>query len=187
MKKVKLNNGRYALVDDLDYWRLKEWKWRAVISGRTIYSNRNDRTGDNQKTILMHRFILGLTDRNIHVDHIDGNGLNNQRSNLRPCTAAENCMNKRPSKSSISKYKGVRLNIAKGIYEAGIHTNTKFTLIGVYKTEIEAALAYDAYVAIEHGEFAWLNFPKEKIQQKRHVFHKHIASPNIKPIKPTNQ
>lgn len=102
----------------------------------------------------MHRMLCGTGSE--VIDHIDGNGLNNQRSNLRPCTQSQNLANMRLSKHNTSGYKGV-CKTSRGTFHAGIYVNNKRIHIGVFKTPIEAALAYNKAAQKYHGNFARLN------------------------------
>ena len=95
------------------------------------------------------------------VDHIDGNGLNNRKSNLRICTKAQNVHNSRPRTNTSSKYKGVFWNKANKKWSATIHKGDKWTYIGGFDDEKEAARAYDRKAAEFFGEFAYLNFPEK--------------------------
>ena len=92
------------------------------------------------------------------VDHIDGNGLNNRKSNLRVCTQAQNSLNSRPRRNSSSRYKGVSFYKRDKIWQAQIFYNFRTINIGRFDDEIEAALAYDRKAAELFGEFAYLNF-----------------------------
>ncbi len=154
MKEILLTRGYVALVDDADYEWLSQWKWSALTSGtsKRVYASRHG-------GILMHREILGLR-KGQKGDHKDLNGLNNQRSNLRKATTQQNNANVLPR--SGRKYKGAYLShqgkLRKPWY-AMITVNRKFTWIGCFETEIEAAKAYDKAAAKAFGEFARLNFP----------------------------
>lgn len=105
----------------------------------------------------MHRLILGITDPKIQVDHKDGNGLNNQRSNLRIATHAENMFNRSSSKNSTSSYLGVSWNTANRRWLAAIKRNGITTHLGSFKDEKLAALAYNKASLEMTGEFARLN------------------------------
>ena len=100
MKAIKLKNGGIALVDELDFERVSALNWRRRDESHTSYAFTVLRPTNNGKRgtlkyILMHRFILQLTDPKIEVDHINHNGLDNTRMNIRPCTQAENIQNRR--------------------------------------------------------------------------------------------
>ncbi len=105
----------------------------------------------------MHRVIMNPPDDMV-VDHIDSNGLNNRRTNLRVCTLLQNSYNRKTIKAS-SQYKGVRWNKRKKRWVSSISPNGKFILIGYFKDELTAAKAYDEKAKEFFGEFAYLNFP----------------------------
>ncbi len=110
-----------------------------------------------------HRFYLskGRTASGLVVDHINHNGLDNRKENLRICTVAENCRNSRPSKrkNKLSKYKGVSFDKKRKVYRVLIWHNKKQYFLGTFKNETEAAKAYDRKARELFGEFAYLNFP----------------------------
>lgn len=160
MKKIQLsNNGRinkgkyFAMVDDEDYDQLSKYKWHVSRDHNTHYAK--SKTGKTH--ILMHRLILGLTDRKIEIDHIDHNGLNCQKANMRTCNTLQNQYNRRPY--SISGYKGVREKVKNGRvrWEGHIQVEGKSYHLGNFYCPDLAAWAYD-FVAMElFGEFAYLN------------------------------
>ena len=130
MKRIKLTQGYYAKVDDEDFDWLNQWKWCAIVRDEVcVYAYSN-------KKGLMHRLILELTDSKVHTDHIDRDGLNNQRSNLRRCTPIQNNYNKGSDRNSTSKYVGVHKSTIKdksGIYHywvASIGINKKVKNLG---------------------------------------------------------
>ena len=162
--------GKYfTQVDDEDYEELSKHEWNVHVAPHTCYVFREFK----RKRILMHRFLLGLTDRKIQCDHIDHDGLNNQRYNLRTCSCNENQRNRRSRKNSTSKYLGVcflniktkrklksgeeKIYIHK-CYVAQIAINKKVKHIGTFQCEEDAAKAYDKAAKEIHGEFANLNF-----------------------------
>ena len=103
----------------------------------------------------MHRLLMGVTDPKILVDHRDGNGLNNRRSNIRLASPMNNQQNRQYSWSS-SGMKGVQL-LKSGAYMAGIRFHKKQIYLGYFKTLEDAARAYNAKAAELFGEFAYLN------------------------------
>jgi len=161
MKEIILTQGKVALVDDEDFEELSKHKWHAYKSNNTFYALRNSYYVENKKrhTIQMHRVILGLKDLSVKCDHIDHNGLNNQRYNLRPSTNAQNCKNQIPKKGFSSKYKGVCWCNKRIKWRANIRVNDKQVHIGYFNNEIEAAKAYDKMAKLHFGEFAYFNFP----------------------------
>ena len=106
----------------------------------------------------MHREILGLTDPKIQGDHIDGNGLNNQRYNLRTATHTQNQRNRKNFIKGTSKYKGVSLNKKNKKWIVRIRNGGKQIYLGHFLDEIEAAKKYDEMAKIYHKEFAYINF-----------------------------
>lgn len=153
MKQIPLTQGLFAIVDDEDFERLNTYKWHVSSRGNISYAARKVM----DKNIYMHREVLG-SPNNMVVDHIDGNGLNNSRLNLRSCTQSENIKNSKLSKSNSVGFKGVSRS-GTG-YKAQICVNRNKMYLGYFGKAEEAAKAYDK-AALEHfGEFANLNFPK---------------------------
>lgn len=154
---IELTQGAFAVVDVLDYDRVNNHSWFAIDKGEnTLYAGRNHWKGGKRLTQTMHNFILGTS--NTIIDHIDMDGLNNTRSNLRECTNQENCMNQRNKKNTSSKYKGVSLVKVSGRYKAAIGFNYKTIYLGSFDSEVEAAKAYDCKASEIFGEYARLNF-----------------------------
>lgn len=159
---ILLNRGYHALIDIADFERVSAIKWRAhAKKDGTVYAEAHaPGSGHRGHSILMHRFILGYVPGDPRVDHKDGDGLHNWRSNLRPATNAENIRNQRPHKDKKgSKFKGVCRN-KNGSYRAQITFNQKKKNLGSFNDEIQAARVYDAAAYKMHGEFARLNFVK---------------------------
>lgn len=138
MKQIFLTQGKVALVDDEDFERLNLVNWQAIHSGNTFYAVRMIRTFKGRCTERMHRCIVdaGL----LHVDHIDGDGLNNQKSNLRVVTNRENSQNKHITKTS--KYPGVWWDKTHDSWHSQIQVAGKRKSVGYFKTEWEAFAAY---------------------------------------------
>jgi len=158
MKKIKLTQGQFAIVDDDIYEELNQYKWHARKGRSTFYAGRSISAQGKQILIQMHRQILGLTDSKIFCDHINNNGLCNLKYNLRVCTISDNNKNTKPHIGYTSKYKGVNFHKKSKKWVVQIQIDEKRTHLGLFTNEIEAAKKYDE-AAIEHyGEFANLNF-----------------------------
>lgn len=152
MKEIKLTQGQVALVDDEDYEYLNQWKWHYYLkkNHNTTYAYRNIKNNFNKwSTIDMHRFIINPKPHQF-IDHIDHNGLNNCRSNLRICTLSENGLNRLPNKGK--KYKGTT-KLKNGKYQT--YFRTKY--IGCFNSEKEAAKAYNIEAKRYNNEYCLLN------------------------------
>jgi len=159
MKQIQLTRGKVALVDDADYERLNQWKWCAIKNHNTWYATRYITKLDGKHTsISMHRVILGLKNGDPRqCDHINHNGLDNQRENLRICTHAQNQHNRLSNKNTSSVYKGVSWHKNEGCWLAKIRLNGKLKHLGHFDSEIEAAKAYDQKAMELFGEYAHVN------------------------------
>jgi hypothetical protein len=161
MKTIPLTQGYYALVSDKDYRRVVEaGPWRARVERRKDGSvwNVYAQTGPPGKELQMHRFILNLTSSVIKVDHSpDSSGLNNQHSNLRVATHAENMHNQRISKGNTSGYKGVSREKKTQKWRAVIYLNCKQVYLGLFSTKRAAKKAYDIAAVKYFGRFSCTN------------------------------
>lgn len=158
MRTIELTNGGVARVDDADFelamascrrWRRRDGRGTSYVEGHWI------QTG---KTIYLHRAIMSPPTGMI-VDHADGDGLNNCRSNLRICDYRSNACNRRPHCNSNSRFKGVHWHSRDEVFIARIYVNYREIHLGTFRDEIAAARAYDAAAVEHHGAFARLNFP----------------------------
>lgn len=156
---IPLSGGYVALVDITDLATLAAMgAWHAVPSGRTVYAARNDRRGDRYATVRMHNVITGLS----YVDHVNGDGLDNRRSNLRPATHGQNMANKRRYRNNTSGFKGVTWHGQRERWQARLWSDGKQHYLGLHDTAEAAARAYDEAASSLFGTFARLNFPKEQ-------------------------
>lgn len=161
MKKIKLTKNKIALVDDEDYNMVSQYKWSCRNNGSdNLYAVR---TTKDKKSIYMHRQILKVCNKNTHVDHINGNSLDNRKCNLRTCSNEQNRRNSKLNKRNKVGYKGVRTRDNINKFAAYINYKGRFYHLGYYDTAIEAAKARDKKAIELHGKFAKLNFPKEKL------------------------
>ncbi len=158
-KLIPLTKGKFAIVDGEDYEELNQYKWCANKSGRTYYAIRRK----GSKWIRMHRQILKAPPHLV-CDHVDHDGLNNRKVNLRLCTQVQNCRNRRPRKGGTSKYIGVIFDKQTRSFSAKIGVNHKKIWLGRFKSEDEAARVRDRKAIEVHGEFASLNFPRTDYQ-----------------------
>lgn len=152
MREIKLTKGYVALVDDDDYELLSKYKWTALERGTCTYA---------VTMVTMHRLIKGeYKNTGALVDHIDGNGLNNQKQNLRLANRRENTQNRRKAQNKngkpfSSQYKGVSFESNK--WRSKIVVDGKKINLGRFENELDAAKAYDTAAIKYFGSFAKLN------------------------------
>jgi len=156
MKEIKLTQGKVALIDDADFEKISSFKWKARLVRTLWYATAHVGNWRERKFIHMHNLLMNPPIGFI-VDHRDHNGLNCQRSNMRLCTHAQNSKNR--SAYGASKYLGVaiRRNRDCTYWIAAIQSNKKRMHLGFFKSEKEAALAYNNAAKEHHGEFSNLN------------------------------
>lgn len=157
MKQIPLTQGKSALVDDQDYEELSKYKWFAQRNGYTFYGVRTQRVVGETHTVAMHREILS-TPKDMQTDHINGNGLDNRRSNLRICTRSQNAMNRRALRGL---YKGMGWDKREGGWRTAIQVKGKLLYLGHYFCLVKAAKVYDIAARKYYGEFARVNFPRK--------------------------
>lgn len=164
-RTIRLTTGQTALVDDEDFDRVSQWKWHYQPQqyGDKGYAVRSPKPSDtaHPRRLVMHRYIINAPD-DARVDHINGNTLDNRRSNLRLATNAQNKYNSRKytrgGYPASSQYKGVSWNQQKGRWQSRIAVNKHLIWLGSFSDEVAAALAYDQAARELHGEFARTNF-----------------------------
>ncbi len=161
VKEIALTQGKVALVDDEDYEELSKFKWYAAKNRKTWYVARAIGKRPHQRQVLMHREILGAQPGE-QCDHINGDGLDNRRCNLRFCTNSQNQMNRRIY-GGTSRFKGVMWNKRHKMWYAQIKHDGKQYHLGCFHKQTDAAHAYDTAARNLFGEFARLNFPRETI------------------------
>lgn len=155
-KEIPLTKGQVALVDSDDYDRVSQWKWHAHWdgSGNRFYAQRSAREGKHSKSFSMHRVILGLGYGDCRqVDHINLNGLDNRRENLRIVSAAQNRQNRPIARNNTTGFKGVCA--AGNRYRAQISVGGKRIRLG-YRLTAESAWRelYLPAAVKYHGEYA---------------------------------
>lgn len=182
MREIPLTKGYVALVDDADYDFLMQWKWNAQVTPKRtgsvkVYATRpGNKKRDGASVIWMHRLLLQMP-AGMFTDHIDGDGLNNQRSNLRPCTATQNNVNRSFKSRGIgsTQYQGVFYlgevdprsgNVRQNPYKVTLKADGLEYCMGAYPTAEAGAYDRDRAALYYQGEFAVLNFP-EKIEEYR--------------------
>jgi hypothetical protein len=160
---IPLTKGKVALIDAEDEALVSGRRWR-VQRGITASAYEYAVSGDAGKGTLvsMHRLILGVAESEL-VDHINSDGLDNRRRNLRPCSHTQNMQNRKIQSNNRSGFKGVYFHRGKGAHPwyAQLTANGRRVHIGAFVSPEEAARAYDKAAIKHHGEFARLNFPDE--------------------------
>lgn len=169
MKEISLTKGYSALIDDEDYARVSQWSWYAkevlrkdgsvgrVYAKRRKWEGRTKPNGDLQS---LHRFLLGIDDPHVKIDHRNGNGLDCQKHNLRVATNAQNLRNRSKRVDGLSVYKGVgrwKNNSGYSYWRTRISIDGK-NLHRLFDRELRAAVEYDWLALCHHKEFARTNF-----------------------------
>lgn len=170
MKEIKLLYKGTTLstyVDDEDYdkamkyrWNIKKHQKKELINYYAVHTYKvkglRGKPG-YRRTLRLAHLILGKPEGNMQVDHKNGNGLDNQKHNLRFVTPMQNAWNSCKTTGCSSKYKGVWLEKRSGLYCCDIRCNKKKIYVGRFKNEVDAALAYNKKAVELHGEYARLN------------------------------
>jgi hypothetical protein len=160
-RRIHLSEGKYALVDQTDFYRINNLDWFAKEDFDSIYAVRFfKRHGKNSKLLSMHRFIYNPP-AGLVVDHRNCNGLDNRRENLRPATRSQNTCNTPKRKNTTSRFVGVHFSKKSKKWVAQIKYKGGKKWLGYFDNEIDAARVYDLAAVKYHGEFARLNFSEE--------------------------
>lgn len=146
MKKIPLTQGKFALVDDEDFEWLSQWKWGLS----------NKYAARNTDKAYMHR-LVNKTQKGKDTDHINGDKLDNRRSNLRSARRAENNANTKLKKNNTSGFKGVSFDKSRGLWSVKIMVDRKTLNLGRFADKLEAASAYRDASVRYFGEFAKTN------------------------------
>jgi hypothetical protein len=168
MREILLTQGMVALVDDEDYGRVAHFKWHASRRKSTWYARRNVQLPSGRWTAeYMHRVVM-RSGPEIHIDHTNGNGCDNQKSNLRTATQRENMRNSGKHAVAASRFKGVSWHRKSHKWHARINSGVigsngkaREVSLGYYDDEEAAAHAYNGAALASFGVFARLNFPVE--------------------------
>ena len=159
--EITLTQGKVAVIDLVDLPKVDRFLWTAVKDNHVWYAQTNvsSETG-KRSTTKLHQIPMPVA---ALVDHEDGDGLNNRRSNLRGCGKGENAYNRSPRQGSSTPYKGVYFNKQKQKFIAQIHVGDKQIYLGQSDVPGDAAQAYDVAAVQHFGEFARPNFPIQQI------------------------
>jgi hypothetical protein len=152
MKQIKVGPNHFAIIDDEDFEYINSFTWSLNLQNK-----KKPRAFSQKLKTYMHRLIMNCS-KGMQVDHIDGNPLNNQKSNLRICTLKENCRNVEKRKHCSSIYKGVHFEKYTKKWRAQITVNNKEIKLGRFLNEKDAAIAYDKAAMFYFKEFSYLNF-----------------------------
>lgn len=163
MKSIILKSKKFGemgvIYDDIDHELISKYHWYIFKNGNGFYAMSTKTRTPNGKAILMHRLILGITDPTVIIDHKNGCGLDNTRSNIRIATSSQNNHNKGLISTNTIGFKGVDIIHRRDekFYRSRLHYQGKQISLGVWKTPLEAALAYNKKAIELFGEFACIN------------------------------
>lgn len=153
IQEIYLSRGKISIIDSVDFDRVSKYKWSFCSLG---YAERRESVNMGGKIVRLHRFIMNAPKDKL-VDHINGDGLDNRRVNLRLCTKSENMRNRNKTKINKSGYKGVYFETQTNKWKAQINIDGKNVNLGRYPSPILAAKAYDKACKKFHGNFGKTN------------------------------
>ncbi len=159
-RRIYLGEGEFTIIDVQDYYRYCAFKWIMGGQGSVVYAVRSTKKENGKITTRrLHREIMNAP-KGLLVDHANGDTLDNRRANLRLATHYQNTCNRRKIKSKTSsRFIGLYLDKKANTWVTAIKNHGKKIYLGRFKSEIDAAHAYDEAARKYHGEFAQLNFP----------------------------
>lgn len=158
MIEISLTQGKSTLVDDEDIIIANRYKWHALRGRNTFYAVNNVCIDKQERPIYLHRLLLGLDAGDIRqVDHVNHNGLDNRRENLRIVDHRKNQWNSHPRSNCVSKYKGVTWDKQRGKWQARCMVDGHRYCIGRFDDELSAAIAYNSFATKCFCEYAFLN------------------------------
>jgi hypothetical protein len=152
LAESKAYGNKEVVIDIEDYDKIKDYRWRPHWDFDDVFY-----IWSTSKPIILHRVIMGITDKNIFVDHKNHNSLDNRKQNLRICTINENNANRKASKRNTSGYKGIYWDKRDKRWNARVEMNHKKICLGSSKNKDEAAKIYNNNIKKYHGEFAYFN------------------------------
>lgn len=150
---IPLTKGYEAIVDADDLHLVEAYSWTALVKPGVVYAKRAVKVGDRTMTVRMHRVILSAHPDAL-VDHINGNGLDNRKANLRVATNSQNLANRGAQRNNTSGFKGVTWNKAAGKWQASLKLNGNRWYLGLHNTAEDASAAYQEAARRAFGEFA---------------------------------
>lgn len=151
--------GLFATIDESDFDLVSAYKWHPMVPKNPDYSTYAF-SQTKRSTIYLHRLITAAKTGD-YVDHIDHDGLNNLRSNLRVCTQSQNMQNRNSHGGNTTGFMGVYFHKKTNKYQAQLQKNGRKISAGLYPTPEEAARARDQAALKHFGVYAYLNFPEE--------------------------
>ena len=175
MKRIPLTQNQFALVDDDLFKVLSQYSWYALKREQTYYAAHAHGTNRTQRGVIyMHQMVYQLRGKRapITIDHRDGNGLNNQTTNLRPATRRQQQFNKRKRRRpTSSRYLGVNWDALTGLWLVRVSIHGHARNLGRYADEFSAAWVRDYYARKYYGQYARTNNLIDRRLQSQPVTH----------------